>query len=210
MWNKLTKQKKKAKLWVISGPSGSGKTTICDFLLKEPGINLTCSVSSTTRKPRKGEKNKKDYNFISNQDFLKKIKKGEFIEYEQVFGNYYGTSKKFINSLLEKGRDVLLSIDVKGAMQIRKKFPKNSVFIFVLPKNEKDLYDRIKKRAKDKKEDIKIRLKRVKQEISYAQKYDYILINDKLDKAFNELKSIIIAKRLENDNKSYPAGISIR
>lgn len=202
MWSKITNRKNKSLLWVVSGPSGSGKTTLCGLLLKSDNLNLARSVSFTTRKPRAGEKNYKDYNFIQKSTFLDMIKKGEFLEWQEVFGNFYGTSKKLVLSYLKKNKDVILSIDVKGAMQIKKKFAKEAMFIFVLPKSEKELVRRIIKRAGEAKEEIKKRLKRVREELSFAKKYDYIIVNDKLNQAIRELESIIITKRLENATRA--------
>ena len=131
------------------------------------------------------------------------VSNGEFLEWQEVFGNFYGTSKKSVQSYLKKNKNVLVSIDVKGAMRIKKEFPEAAVFIFVLPRNEKELVNRIINRAGDEKEEIKKRLKRVGEELSFAKKYDYIVVNDKLNQAVRELESIIIAKRLENATCTY-------
>lgn len=198
MWSKILSTKRKPLLWIVSGPSGSGKTTLCRKLLQKKELNITRSVSFTTRPKRKGEKNNKDYIFVSRQEFLKKRDKAELIEWQEVFGNLYGTPKKLICDLLSKNRDVLLSIDVKGALQIKRKFPKQAVFIFVLPPNEKKLIQRIKLRAQDDKMQIGKRLKRAKLELSFVKEYDYIIVNDELSKAIKAVESIIIAKRSEN------------
>ncbi len=185
-------------MWVVSGPSGSGKTTLCSKLL-EKGLGIVRSISCTTRSVRKGEKNHRDYIFISKETFLEKIKNGDFLEWKSVFGNLYGTPKSPILKALKNNKDVLLSIDVKGAMEVKKQFPRRSVFIFVLPPNEKELAKRSQKRARESKAEIRRRLVFVKSELSFAKKYDYILVNDDFSKALKNLKSIIIAKGLEND-----------
>jgi guanylate kinase len=198
MWNSLVGKKRSSVLWVVSGPSGSGKTTLCSKLL-EKGLGIVRSISCTTRSVRKGEKNHRDYIFISKETFLEKIKNGDFLEWKSVFGNLYGTPKSPILKALKNNKDVLLSIDVKGAMEVKKQFPRRSVFIFVLPPNEKELAKRSQKRARESKAEIRRRLVFVKSELSFAKKYDYILVNDDFSKALKNLKSIIIAKGLEND-----------
>ena len=198
MWSNLVSKRKRALLWVVSGPSGSGKTTLCSRLLKNKKLGIVRSVSFTTRPLRKGEKNYRDYIFISKEAFLRKIKNGDFIEWKKVFNNLYGTSKKLVFSLLAKNKDVLLSIDVKGALEIKKKFPKKSVFIFVVPPNVKELTKRTERRAREDRKEMQGRLAFAKTELSFANKYDYIIINDVLSKAVNDLETIIIAKRLEN------------
>jgi len=198
MWSKIVAKKHRALLWVVSGPSGSGKTTLCQRLLRKKSLNIDRSVSFTTRPLRKGEKNSKDYFFVSKEDFLAKIKKGDFLEWKKVFSNFYGTSKKLVFDLLQRNKDVLLSIDVKGALEIQKKYPNISVLIFVLPPNEKVLAKRVKERAREDRVEIKRRLAFAKTELSFAKKYNYIVVNDNLKKAVRDLESIIITKRLEN------------
>jgi len=161
-------------------------------------LGIERSVSFTTRPARKGEKNHKDYHFISKREFLQKIGRGEFLEWKKVFDNLYGTSKKLVLGLLNKNKDVLLSIDVKGALEIKKRFPARSVFVFVIPPHKRELAVRTKKRARESKREIEKRLAFAKKELVYAKKYDYIVVNDKLSKASEDLKSIITAKRLEN------------
>lgn len=198
MWSNILSKRKKVLLWVVSGPSGSGKTTLCSRLLREKNMNIARSVSFTTRSLRKGEKNHKDYVFVSREEFLKKIKKGDFLEWKEVFGNLYGTPKKLVYDLLARNKDVLLSIDVKGALEIKKKFPTKAVFIFVVPPNEKELAKRTKLRARESRGEMQKRLAFAKTELSFAKEYDYIIVNDDLLKALKDLESIIIAKRLEN------------
>jgi guanylate kinase len=198
MWNKIVSNKTKPLLWVVSGPSGSGKTTLCRELLRRKNIGIVHSVSFTTRPIKKGEKSKRDYIFISRQEFLKKIDRGELLEWQRVFGNFYGTSKKLVGQAFKKNKDVLLCIDVKGALEIKKRFSKRSVFIFIVAPSEKELIQRTKMRAREDHAEMQKRLAFVQTELSYAKEYDYIIVNDKLSQAVKNLESIIIARRLEN------------
>lgn len=185
--------KKLGRVFVLSAPSGSGKTTIWEKASKKIK-GISSSVSMTTRRPRKNEKNKKDYYYVSRDHFKKEIKKGNLLEWEENFGHFYGTPKKFVLEKIKRGKDILLSIDVKGAMQVRKKFPK-SVLIFVKPPSMKELSKRLKGRATDCGDEIKTRLKIAKKELKYAPKYNYVVINDKLGKATKEVVSIIKKER---------------
>ena len=198
MWNKVILKKREPLLWVVSGPSGSGKTTIYQALLRKEYLNIERSVSFTSRPLKKGEKRHKDYVFISKEEFLKQIKNNELIEWQEVFGNLYGTSKKLVYDLFKKNKDVLLCIDVRGALEIKKQFSKRVVLVFILPPSERELTQRIKARARDENEEIKKRLAFVKTELAVAKEYDYIIVNDNLSKAVKELESIIITKGLEN------------
>ena len=198
MWNRVVSKKKKPLIWVVSGPSGSGKTTLCRKLLSKKRSNISRSISFTTRPIKKGERNHSDYIFISKEEFLRKIRKAEFIEWKEVFGNLYGTPKKLVYDLFRKNKDVLLCIDVKGALEIKKKFAKRAVFIFVVPPNERELIRRTKIRAREDRGEMQRRLACVKTELSFAREYDYIIVNDHLSESVKELGSIISAKRLEN------------
>jgi len=198
MWNKIVNRKRGNVLWVVSGPSGSGKTSICQSLLRNKSLGLARSISYTTRPRKLGEKNNKDYIFIATRRFLQMREGGEFLEWQEVFGNFYGTSKKTVRSIFAKGKDVLLCIDVKGALEIKRQFPDRAVFIFIIPPNERVLKQRLHIRGREEKKEMHRRLKFAKIEISYAPHYDYIVVNDKLNQAVRDLKNIIIAKRLEN------------
>lgn len=179
----------KGRIFVVSAPSGCGKTTVCKRVLKKV-TNLTPSVSATTRPPRRGEKNKKDYYFLSREAFKKEIKKGALLEWEENFGQLYGTPKRFVLGKIKKGKNLLLSIDVKGAMQVKKKFT-DGVFIFVKPPSLKELSRRLKNRHTDGRAEIKRRLKIAKKELGFAPRYDYIVINKNLGKAVSRIISII-------------------
>ncbi|MBL7157666.1 MAG: guanylate kinase [Candidatus Omnitrophica bacterium] len=184
---------KKGRIFVVSAPSGCGKTTICKRVLRKIK-GLTPSVSTTTRRPRRGEKNKKDYRYISKKLFKKEVKNRSFLEWEENFGYFYGTPKRFVLEKIKKGKDLLLSIDVKGAMNVKKKFPK-SVLIFIKPPSIKELSRRLKLRNTDDKAEIARRIKIAKRELKFAPKYDYIVVNDKLENAVDELISVIKKKR---------------
>lgn len=185
--------KKKGKLFIISAPSGCGKTTLCNSLLKRmPG--LTRSVSLTTRPPRENERNGRDYFFVTKKEFEKKVKRKNLLEWAVNFGSYYGTPKAKVLRLLQKGKDVVLLIDVKGAMKVKKLYAKG-VFIFILPPSISDLRRRLRKRKTDSSREISKRIKIAKREISYLPKYTYTIVNDNLKKAIDRLKAIIIAER---------------
>ena len=183
----------KGLLFVVSAPSGAGKTTICN-----KAINffpyLKTSVSYTTRKPREGEKEGVDYYFTTEEDFEDMKKGGEFLEYATVHGNMYGTSAKEVNNMFDQGLDVLFDIDVQGAQQIKER-EQDAVFIFLLPPSLQACEERLKKRGDDTDEEILLRLERARKEVENAHLYDYLIINDTIDKAFEKFKSIIIAEK---------------
>lgn len=185
--------KKKGILFIISAPSGSGKTTLCSRLVESFG-DLDRSISMTTRTPRLGERDGMDYIFIEKEEFLKRKKRNEFLEWAKVFDEYYGTPKKYIIHMLKKGHDVLLSIDVQGAMKI-KRLRMNAVYIFIMPPSLYMLKERLINRSTDSREEIEKRLKVSKKEMSHAKKYDYIVMNGNLEAALENLRSIIIAER---------------
>ena len=174
-------------LFVISAPSGAGKTTLCKKLLEDfPLIRL--SVSSTTRKPRGAEKDGVDYYFLSHEEFQKKIQEDRFAEWALVHGNYYGTSKDVLEQAMNKGFSVLLDIDVQGAEQLRLAFPSECFRIFISPPSLAELELRLRKRGTDTEEVIQKRLKNAEIEIQEVQKFDAIIMNDSLDRAYSELK----------------------
>lgn len=181
----------KAKVFVISAPSGCGKTTLCDRLISG-GFGLANSISMTTRRPRPGEKEGVDYLFVSRSRFLRMVKKKAFLEHEENFGNLYGTPAGFVRANLAKGRSVLLSIDVKGAMKVLRAYPKNSVLIFILPPSAKTLKTRLNLRKSDSPEAVERRLSLAKSEMAYSRRYDYRIVNDKLDDAYKTLRKIVL------------------
>ena len=185
--------KKQGTLFIISAPSGSGKTTLCARLV-EAVDSLYRSISMTTRSPRPGERDGMDYIFIEKPEFIKRMKKKEFLEWAKVFGAYYGTPKKHIMHMLKRGSDVLLSIDVQGAMKI-KRLKLGAVYIFILPPSLAMLKERLINRSTDSKEAISERMDIAKKEISRSQKYDYVIVNNRLESALDNLRAIIIAER---------------
>ena len=191
---------KKGRLFVVSAPSGAGKTTLCEKLVKRVP-RVVRSVSMTTRKKRPGEKEGKDYFFVSVEEFKKRLKNKEFIEHAKVFNNFYGTPRKFVESNLNKNKDVLLTIDVQGAMQIRKTFKKKCVFIFILPPSIRHLRIRLQKRKTDSNMQINQRLRVAKKELGFLKYYDYEIINDDIKTAFEQLRAIFIASRCKRDKK---------
>ena len=185
---------KKGSLFVISAPSGAGKTTLCRKLLKKmPDMKL--SVSYTTREPRKGEQNDVDYTFVTREKFKKMIDKGEFAEWAMVHGNLYGTSLKRIKDLNSRGYDIILDIDIHGAIQLRKNYD-GALYIFVLPPSMEALEKRLVNRKTDSEEIIRNRLDNARAEISQYEHYDYIIINDNIDQAYKELESIVLSAKL--------------
>lgn len=188
----------KGKLFIISGPSGSGKTTLGSHAVKNIG-NLKFSVSCTTRPIRKDETDGVDYIFIRENEFQNMIKCGKFAEWAEVHGNLYGTPVKNINDANEDGIDVLLDIDVQGAEQLKNKFPE-AVFIFVVPPSIEVLQKRLVKRNSEKQNDIDLRLNKVKYEIAKSKGYDYIIINDDMEKAAGTIESIILFERQNSDS----------
>jgi guanylate kinase len=180
-------------IYVISGPSGCGKSTLIERALAD-FKDIHFSISHTTREEREGEAEGKDYYFVSREKFQKMLQRKEFVEWAVVHGAYYGTSKKELKRKRAEG-DLLLDIDVQGAMQVREKIRK-AIFIFILPPRYRELKKRLEGRGLDSTANIKKRLARARQEIWSYSRFDYIVINDELEKAVDELESIIICQRL--------------
>lgn len=193
---------KDGRIIILSGPSGSGKTTLYQKLLKSSVFKgkLVKSISATTRSPRKGERNGKDYLFLSKEEFLTKKKKGLFLESMKVFDNYYGTPKENVKDALKKGKNVLLCIDVQGAAFIRKKC-KNALMIFVKTPTLKDLENRLQNRATENSKSLELRLKIAEKELKQASEYDHIVVNDVLARAYRELAKILREEILNSPPK---------
>lgn len=191
-------------VYIISAPSGSGKSTLVNELLKLVP-NLDFSISYTTRAARGSEQNGKEYHFVSRQEFEQMIRDDEFLEHASVYGtDYYGTARRFLREAGKKGHDLLLDIDVQGAAQIKQKLPE-AISIFVLPPDRKTLEWRLRKRGEDSDEVINRRLDAARREIEKYDKYDYILINDKLEESSDSLQAIILSERLRRTDASLSA-----
>lgn len=180
-------------LIVISGPSGVGKGTVRKALFEREGHDLDYSVSMTTRAPREGEVDGREYYFVSRDEFEAQIKEGNLLEYAEFVGNYYGTPYDKVIEKLDKGSEVVLEIEVQGAMQVKRKIP-DAVFIFIAPPSYKALEDRLKSRGTENKKALNERLKKAYREVELASEYDYIVINDEVDNAADRIMAIIRAE----------------
>ncbi len=191
-------------VFIISAPSGSGKTTLTNRLLSlVPGLQF--SISYTTREPRGSEEDSREYFFVSREQFEKMRDAGEFLEYADVFGNYYGTARRFLEDATRKGKDLLLDIDVQGAYQVKQKMPE-AVSIFILPPSRSELEMRLRSRSQAEhvtsQEVIRRRLEEAAREIEKYPNYDYILVNDRLDESIDQLKAIVLAERSKRSDVS--------
>jgi guanylate kinase len=178
-----------SKLIVISAPSGTGKTTVIDYLMAQ-NPKLVRAITCTTRAPRMGEKDGHDYFFLSTADFADKIQKGEFLEWANVHGYQYGTLRKTSMDLLQQGKDVVLNIDVQGALNIKKIYPQ-AILIFLSPPSLKTLEERLKRRGTNSAQDIARRIQDAQFELSMKNRYDYEVVNDDLEKAVQRLSQVI-------------------
>ncbi|NLP36184.1 MAG: guanylate kinase [Firmicutes bacterium] len=181
-------------LIVISGPSGVGKGTVCQALLKQKA-DLVVSVSKTTRQPRAGEKDGVNYFFVTPEEFQQSIADGDFLEYACVYDHYYGTPRRAVEKMLAAGRDVILEIDTQGALQVMQTYPQG-VFIFLLPPSGAELRNRIVKRGTETQETLKKRLAAAKSEVELAYKYQYVIVNDRVEAACERISAIIKAEKM--------------
>jgi guanylate kinase len=180
-------------LFIVAAPSGAGKSTLVNaLLLREPDISL--SISHTTRPPRPGEEYGRHYYFVERAEFEREVAEGIFLEYAEVHGNGYGTSRKTVQDLLQQGRDVLLEIDWQGAVQVRKAKP-DCVSVFILPPSRAELERRLRGRGSDSAEVIERRLHNSRGEIAHAHEFDYIIVNDHFEDALDGLQAIVLAVR---------------
>ena len=193
----MIKTKKQGLLIVLSGPSGSGKNTVCDEV-KKKNFNIWESISMTSRKPRKGEVDGKSYYFVSAEEFEKNIKEDNMLEYAEFAGNYYGTPRKSVQKHLDNGEDVILVIEIQGALQIKKKIP-HALFVFLLPPSMRELKRRLVERKTESSEKIMERFETAYKEINELSKYNYVIVNDDIKSAALKLDSIIRAERCRVD-----------
>lgn len=184
-------------LIVVAGPSGVGKGTVCAKVF-DSLIDLEFSVSATTRKPREGEVDGVNYFYVSQDKFDQMIEKNEFLEYANVFDNKYGTPKEYVFNKLKSGKDVLLEIDVQGAMMVMESCS-DAVFIFILPPDKNELTQRLINRGTESKEQLDLRINKAKEEIGYADKFDYVVVNDKVDLAAQQVISIITSEKCKTE-----------
>ena len=184
---------------VLSSPSGAGKTTLSRMLLTEERIAL--SISVTTRARRPGEVHGRHYHFIDRKKFDQMAKAGELLEYAEVFGNFYGTPKTPVEKALRAGRDVLFDVDWQGTKQLRKHAPRDLVSVFILPPSSGELARRLHTRAQDDKKVIRARMAKAGDEMSHWNEYDYVVLNRDLDRAFNDVRSILAAERLKRERQ---------
>ncbi len=182
-------ESKKGVIITFSAPSGTGKTTIVKSILNE-FPEIVFSVSATTRTKRHDEQNGIDYFFLSENEFKEKINNGEFVEWEKVYDYYYGTLRQYIDDNINSGKSVILEIEVKGALEVKKHYP-DAVLIFLLPPSVEELFERLKNRRTESEEDFKKRIERSKMELSYKDKFDYLIVNNNLEVAVSETKSLI-------------------
>ncbi|HRX34818.1 MAG TPA: guanylate kinase [Aestuariivirga sp.] len=191
----MTQIQRRGLLLVMSSPSGAGKTTLSRMLLaKDP--NITMSVSVTTRPPRPGEVDGKDYHFISKDAFAKQRDAGHLLEYAEVFGNFYGTPRKPVEDALSRGRDVLFDIDWQGTQQLAQAMEEDLVRVFILPPSAEELRERLIRRAQDSASTVAKRMAKAADEISHWPEYDYVIVNDNMDAASAQIDAILTCERL--------------
>ncbi len=192
----------KGMLIVISGPSGVGKGTVRKALFEKRGHRLVYSISMTTRKPRQGEVDGVDYYFVSREEFQKRIDNNQFLEWAEFVGNYYGTPKDKVEEQIEMGKEVVLEIEVNGALQVLSKV-KDAVSIFIVPPGKQALYDRLRRRGTEPEEVIQERMAKANREFQLAHKYDYIVVNDDVDNAADRIMAIIRAEHAKTERSIY-------
>ena len=187
---------------ILSSPSGAGKTTLTRQLLQAPELDLTLSISVTTRQRRSSEVDHIHYHFIKEKHFLAMRDGGELLEWAEVHGNYYGTPREPVEAVLAQGRDVLFDIDYQGTQQVRASAPDDVVTVFILPPSMRELRARLERRAEDPKDVINRRLRNSRNEIARYELYDYVLLNDDIQRAFDQLSAILTAERLRRPRQS--------
>ncbi|MBI5021507.1 MAG: guanylate kinase [Ignavibacteriales bacterium] len=186
------------KLFVLAGPSGCGKTTIAKSILQK-FPNTVFSISATTREMRSTETNAKDYYFIKRAEFEEKIKLNELIEWEEIYGDYYGSLKSEVDNAFANGKSIIFDVDVKGALSIKSKYGNNAKLIFIMPPSIEKLIERLRNRKTESEETFRRRMERVKMEMTFAPDFDYRVVNDLLEKAIEEVSGIV-QKEIETHN----------
>jgi guanylate kinase len=181
-------------LLVLSGPSGTGKGTVCKVVRDSLGDNLAYSISATTRKPRTGEEHGREYFFFTKEEFEDLRDKNGFLEWAQVYDNYYGTPRAFVEDVLASGRDCILEIDPQGALQVRKATDE-AVLVFIAPPSLEELRSRLTGRGTEAPEEVEKRLSCAEAELAYSNQYDYLIVNDEVEKAADKMKAILMAER---------------
>lgn len=184
-------------LVIVSGFSGAGKGTVMKRMM-EKYDSYSLSISATTRKPRDGEQNGREYFFKTVDEFEDMIKNGQLIEYAQYVGNYYGTPREYVEQQLDEGKNVILEIELQGALQVKEKIPE-TVLVFLTPPSADELETRLRGRGTEDEETIRARLKRATEEASYMDKYDYVLVNDDLERCVDDLNGIIQSERWKTE-----------
>lgn len=184
----------RGNIFVVTAPSGAGKTTLVAALLAADPL-ITLSVSYTTRAPREGEVDGKHYHFVTRDVFLQMLQRGEFLESAEVYGNFYGTSQRWIQDQLDAGNDILLEIDWQGAQQVRLLFP-GAIGIFILPPSLAVLEQRLRSRAKDSEDSIVRRMASAREEINHVESFDYVIVNEFVDEAVKDLVSVVRSQRV--------------
>lgn len=194
--------RRRGLMLILSSPSGAGKTTLTRQLLQAPELDLTLSISVTTRQRRSSEVDHIHYHFIKEKQFLAMRDGGELLEWAEVHGNYYGTPREPVEAVLAQGRDVLFDIDYQGTQQVRASAPDDVVTVFILPPSMRELRARLERRAEDPKDVINRRLRNSRNEIARYELYDYVLLNDDIQRAFDQLSAILTAERLRRPRQS--------
>ncbi len=188
-------------MFVLSSPSGAGKTTLSRMLLEtDPGVIM--SVSATTRRPRPGEQEGKDYYFVSTEDFGLMVNRGELLEHAKVFGNYYGTPKAPVEQALQVGQDVLFDIDWQGTQQLEENARADLVRVFILPPSTMELERRLRARAQDSDDVVASRMAKASEEMSHWAEYDYVIVNNDIDSSFAKLQAILTAERCKRERQT--------
>lgn len=190
----MEQQTKRGILVVLSGPSGTGKGTVCTTVRDSAEITAEYSISATTRSPRQGEQHGREYFFFSREEFMALRDRDGFLEWAQVYDNFYGTPRQYVEDVLNSGRDCILEIDPQGALQVRKAAPE-AVLIFIAPPSLEELRNRLSGRGTESAEEVEKRLSCAQEEMSYMPQYDYIIINDTVENAAAKMKAILVAEK---------------